>query len=162
MPTVTYERRRPEETTLYQVVSENLATLYCAVDDGAIEMTLPKFVRKELDGYLECGLLSRGFARLRCTATCNETRLVAFSCKGRGFCPSCLGRKMCATAAHLIDDVMPLAVPLRQWVLTMPFAWRKRLAYDGELWSALTRVFTKVVSRFYGKRSGAVVALQRT
>ena len=50
-----------------------------------------------------------------------------------------------------MDDVMPRAAPLRQWVLTMPFAWRKRLAYDGALWSALTRVFTKVVSRFYGK-----------
>jgi len=34
------------------------------VDDGAIEITLPKFVRKELDGYLECGRLSR----LRATA----------------------------------------------------------------------------------------------
>jgi len=50
VPTVTYERRRPEQTTLYQVVRENLATLYSAVDDGAIEITLPKFVRKELDG----------------------------------------------------------------------------------------------------------------
>ena len=53
-------------------------------------------------------------------------------------------------------------MPLRQWVLTMPFAWRKRLAYDGALASALTRVFTMGVSRFYGKHSGAVVALQRT
>ena len=79
MPTVTYERRRPEQTTLYQVVRENLATLYSAVDDGAIEITLPKFVRKELDGYLECGRLCRGFARLRCTGTCNETRLVALA-----------------------------------------------------------------------------------
>lgn len=61
-----------------------------------------------------------------------------------------------------MDDVMPRAVPLRQWVLTMPFSWRKRLAYDGALWSALTRVFTKVVSRFYGKHGGAVIALQRT
>jgi len=132
------------------------------VDVGAIEIVLPKFVRKELDGYLECGLLCRGFARLRCSETCKQTRLVAFSCKGRGFCPSCLGRKMCATAAHLMDDVMPRAVPLRQWVLTTPFAWRKRLAYDGALWSALTRVFTKRVSRLYGKHGGAVIALQRT
>ena len=68
------------------------------MDVGAIGIVLPKFVRKELDGYLECGLLCRGFARLRCSETCKQTRLVAFSCKGRGFCPSCLGRKMCATA----------------------------------------------------------------
>ena len=127
-----------------------------------MDLVLPRFVRKELDEYLECGLLCRGFARLRCSETCKETRLVGFSCKGRGFCPSCLGRKMCATAAQLMDDVMPRAVPLRQWVLTMPFAWRKRLAYDGALCSALTRVFTKVVSRLCGKRSGAVIALQRT
>jgi hypothetical protein len=31
----------------------------------------------------------------------------AFACKGRGFCPSCLGRRMCATAANLIEDVLP-------------------------------------------------------
>ncbi len=81
--------------------------------------------------------------------SCDETRLVAFSCNGRGFCPSCLGRKMSATAAHLIplrglsrivEDVLP-AVDLRQWVLTVPFAWRKRLGYEGRLVSELTRIF---------------------
>ena len=165
---VVYERRRPEETTLYQVVAENLATLYGAVDDGALSIALPKFVKKELEGYLDCGLLCRGVARLRCDG-CEETRLVAFSCKGRGFCPSCLGRKMSATAAHLIEDVLP-PVAVRQWVLTVPFAWRKRLGYDGPLLSALTRLFVKTVLDFYGARgggaargqSGAVVAVQRT
>jgi len=95
---------------------------------------------------------------------------VAFSCKGRGLCPSCLGRKMSATAAHLIEDVLPVGVPLRQWVLTVPFAWRKRLGYDGALLSALTRLFVKAVLDFYGARgggdapgqSGAVAAVQRT
>ncbi|WP_236644179.1 transposase zinc-binding domain-containing protein [Sorangium cellulosum] len=38
---------------------------------------------------------------------CVPLALVAFSCKGRGFCPSCLGRRMCATAAKLIEDVLP-------------------------------------------------------
>ena len=168
-PSVVYERRRPEATTLYQVVADNLATLYGAVDDGALAIALPRFVKKELEGYLECGLLCRGFARLRCDG-CEETRLVAFSCKGRGFCPSCLGRKMAATAAHLMEDVLPVGVPLRQWVLTVPFAWRKRLGYDGPLLSALTRLFVKTVLDFYRERgggdapgqSGAVVAVQRT
>jgi hypothetical protein len=27
----------------------------------------------------------------------------------------------------------PVGAPLRQWVLTVPFAWRKRLGYDGPL-----------------------------
>ena len=52
-PAVTYERRRPETTTLYQVVQENLETLYAAVDDGAVPIALPRFVRKELEGYLD-------------------------------------------------------------------------------------------------------------
>lgn len=76
--TITYERRRPEVTTLYQVVQDNLETLYGAVAEGAVKLALPRFVRKELEGYLDCGLLCRGFARLRCDA-CAETRLVAFA-----------------------------------------------------------------------------------
>jgi Putative transposase/Transposase zinc-binding domain len=167
--TAAYTRRRPEETTLYAVVRDNLATLYGAVEDGALPISLPAFVRKELDGYLECGMLCRGFARLRCDG-CEETRIVAFSCKGRGFCPSCLGRKMAQTAAHLVEDVLP-PVALRQWVLTFPYAWRKRLGYDAALLSALTGIFLKTVLGFYrkksggaqaGGKSGAVVSVQRT
>ncbi len=149
---------------------DNLATLYAAVDEGALSITLPAFVRKELDGYLACGLLCRGFARLKCEA-CRESRLVAFSCKGRGFCPSCLGRRMASTAANLVECVLPPS-PLRQWVLTVPFAWRARLAYDGELLGAVTRVAVSTVLGFYTARmnnegiahgqSGAVVVVQRT
>jgi hypothetical protein len=58
------------------VVQENLDTLYGAVEDGALAIALPKFVKKEIEGYLE--LLCHGFARLKC-ASCDETRLVAFS-----------------------------------------------------------------------------------
>jgi hypothetical protein len=38
--TVAYERRRPETTTLYQVVADNLETLYGAIDDGALPFGL--------------------------------------------------------------------------------------------------------------------------
>ncbi|MBI5543133.1 MAG: transposase zinc-binding domain-containing protein, partial [Deltaproteobacteria bacterium] len=44
---------------------------------------------------------------------CGEQTLVGLSCKRRGFCPSCLGRKMADTAAHLVDRVLPWA-PYRQ------------------------------------------------
>ena len=89
-----YARRRPERTALYEVVRDNLETLYGAIDDGALDVRLGKHARKELEGYLDCGVLGRGFARLRC-GDCKESRVVAFSCKGRGFCPSCTGRRMC-------------------------------------------------------------------
>jgi hypothetical protein len=96
---------------------------------------------------------------------------VAFACKGRGFCPSFLGRKMSATAANLVDYVMP-KVPLRQWVLTVPFAWRSRLGFDGALLGAVVRKFADAVLAFYRRRlleedgikgqSGAVLVVQRT
>ena len=79
-----YRRHRPETTALYEVVRENLETLYGAIDDGAIAVRIPKHARKELEAYLDCGLLCRGFARLKCEG-CGESRLVAFSCKGRGY-----------------------------------------------------------------------------
>jgi len=63
-------------------------------------------------------------------------------------------------------------VALRQWVLTFPFAWRRRLAKDGALLGALTRIFVKSVQAFYTKRAaghgapeaktGAVTVVQRT
>jgi hypothetical protein len=43
---------------------------------------------------------------------------------------------MADTAAHLVDRVLP-AVPMRQWVLFLPFALRYRLAYDAALTSAV-------------------------
>ena len=82
-----YRRHRPESTTLYEVVRDNIETLFGAIEDGGLAVRIPKHARQELVAYLDCGLLCRGFARLKCRG-CRETRLVAFSCKGRGFCPS--------------------------------------------------------------------------
>ena len=36
------------------------------------------------------------------------------------------------TAAHLVDRVIP-AVPVRQWVLSLPYAVRYRVAFDGAI-----------------------------
>jgi hypothetical protein len=77
---IVYARRHPERTSLYEVVRDNLETLYGAIADGALDVRLAKHQRRELEAYLDCGLLCRGFARLRCSA-CKESRLVAFSCK---------------------------------------------------------------------------------
>ena len=44
---------------------------------------------------------------------------LAFSCKGRGVCPSCTTRRMVETAAQLSDHVFP-RLPVRQWVLSVP------------------------------------------
>jgi hypothetical protein len=98
-----------------------------------------RFIEQELRAYLRCGILAHGFLRLRCD-DCGHDRLVAFSCKRRGFCPSCGGRRMADTAAHLVDRVLPEA-PIRQWVLTLPYPLRYRCAYDSRLASEVIRAF---------------------
>jgi hypothetical protein len=60
---------------------------------------------QEFRDFLTCGILAHGFARLRCTE-CALERLVPFSCKGRGVCPSCGGRRMTEGAARLVDGVL--------------------------------------------------------
>lgn len=165
---VGYRRRRPEATVLYQVVARELKTFLSRVElrEGP---GLPGFVRRELGALLECGILAKGFARVRCKS-CGDDLLVAFSCKGRGVCPSCGGRRMADTAAHLVDRVLP-RVPVRQWVLSLPFSLRFLVAFDRELCRRVRTVFMESVlaasrrrARRQGVRdgrSGAVVFVQR-
>ena len=94
-----YARRRPEETILYQLVQENLESFLAQVE-AERGSGLPEFVKDEFDAFLACGILAHGFLRLRCSE-CGHEKLVAFSCKRRGFCPSCGARRMAETAAHL-------------------------------------------------------------
>ena len=55
----------------------------------------------------------------KCEA-CRYEHLVPFSCRKRGFCPSCGVHRMVETAAHLVDPVLP-RIPMRQWVVTFPW-----------------------------------------
>jgi len=117
-----YRRRRPEATTLHRIVREHLET-YLALANCSDPMDplgngVPDHVENEFRSYLRCGILAHGFARARCSS-CGYDFLVAFSCKGRGACPSCNAKRMAETAAHLVDHVIP-HVPVRQWVLSVP------------------------------------------
>jgi hypothetical protein len=113
-----YAHRRPDESVLYGVVQAELEGFLAQAQ--ARERPVPRFVERELRAFLACGILAHGFVRVRCDA-CASERLVAFACKGRGFCPSCGGRRMADTAAHLVDRVLP-QVLVRQWVLSLPFS----------------------------------------
>ena len=78
---------------------------------------------------------------------------------------------MAETAAHLVDHVLP-EVPIRQWVLTLPYPLRYRCAYDAELTSDVLRAFTRSLfselrrraRNTWGERAeqcGAVTFIQR-
>ena len=59
--------------------------------------------------------------------------MVALSCKKRGFCPSCLGRRMADTAVHLAERVLPAvpnpALDLLDGVFT---GWDRLHTFEGE------------------------------
>jgi len=54
---------------------------------------------------------------------------------------------MAEVSAHLVDRVLP-DVPVRQWVLTVPWALRGWLARDRELLSTVLRIFVEEVFRW--------------
>jgi hypothetical protein len=62
---------------------------------------------------------------------------------------------MTERAAHLIDHVLP-RVPVRQWVLSLPFELRYRLAWDHKLCRAVLAVYTRALFGFYRKRARAL------
>jgi len=164
-----YRPRDAEHAVLYRVIDENLDAFLETARRHADAAPLPAFVEQEFREFLTCGVLAHGFARLRCT-DCALERLVPFSCKGRGFCPSCGGRRMTESAARLVDEVLP-RVPVRQWVLSLPYRLRYLLAWDHLLARAVLAVYVRVLlgfqrdrARRYGisdGRSGSVTVIQR-
>jgi len=102
-------------------------------------------VRQAFRKYLECGIFAHGFARARCD-DCGHDYLVAFSCKGRGVCPSCTTRRMVETAAHLVDHVLP-HLPVRQWVLSVPKRLRYFMQRDGSVLNMVLRIFLRVIAQ---------------
>ena len=118
--TAVYVRHRPETTLLYQIVHEYWPEFQAEL--ASQDKYLPAYVTQEFEAYLKCGRLEHGFLRVRCE-TCHDERLVAFSCKRRGFCPSCGARRMADSAALLVDEILPYQ-PMRQWVFSVPFPLR--------------------------------------
>ncbi len=152
-----YERHLPEKTLLHEVVREQLESFLArAREQGA---PVARFVDRELRAYLDCGVLARGFLRVHCDG-CGHDRLVAFSCKGRGFCPSCGGRRMADSAAHLVEHVLP-EVPVRQWVLTLPYPLRYRCAWNARLTSEVLRAFLRALFADQRRRARKLHGVRR-
>jgi len=157
------------EAELHRVILEHLETFLeeaCSVDGG---LGVPEFVERAFRKNIECGCLANGFLRVRCSS-CGFERLLPFSCKVRGLCPSCSGRRMAELSAHLIDSVIPI-VGVRQWVLTFPYPLRYSLAWNHESARAVLAIFNRTLEGFYRDkarqmglsdgRTGSVTVIQR-
>jgi ribosomal protein S27E len=161
-----YERHRPEQTLLYQIIEQHYPDFLSAME--AQGRPLPGYVQNEFDAFLQCGRLEQGFLRLRCE-DCKHEHLIAFSCKRRGFCPRCGARRMVESAALLVDDVFPRE-PIRQWVLSFPFQLRFLFASYPELMGkVLGIVYRTLATHIIHKagftkstaHTGAVTLIQR-
>jgi len=127
-------------------------------------------VTEEFEAFLKCGILAHGFLRIKCS-DCNYEKLVAFSCKKRGFCSSCGGRRMAESAAHLVDEVFP-QVGIRQWVLSFPMPVRFILAKNPKIQAKCLSIVHRAITNFIRQKAkrkgfrsklqpGAVTLIQR-
>jgi ribosomal protein S27E len=145
-----YVRHRPERTLLYQLVEEYYPAFKAHL--AAQGTDLPGYVQQEFEDYLKCGRLEHGFLRVRCD-TCHAEHLVAFSCKKRGFCPSCGARRMAESAALLVDEVFP-EQPVRQWVLSVPYPLRFLFASRPEVMGRVLGIVYRCIATHLIKKAG--------
>lgn len=162
-----YKPRRPEQTVLYQVVEQNFEAFLNSVAQA--DKHVPNYVIEEFKSYLGCGRLEHGFARIKCNE-CDYERLLPFSCKRRGFCPSCCGRRMNEGEIRITEEIFPKQ-NARQWVLSLPIPLRFFCSRNRPLLNEIARVFSTVIERlirrklraagFQKAKSGGILFIQR-
>ena len=138
----TYVPRQTHDCDAAVLVRRHLPGFLARLEDSG-QGPLPEFVKAELEGFAGCGDFEKGFLRTACRQCGDELR-VPFSCKGRGFCPSCMGRRMAEGAALLVDHVLP-KVGYRQWVLSFAGPLAVRLGYDQALLAAVAESLARAV-----------------
>jgi ribosomal protein S27E len=149
-PQPSQERHRPEKTRLYRIIDRYFPEFRAYMAEQG--RSLPYHVQKEFDEYLKCGRLEHGFLRVQCS-TCHHERLVAFSCKRRGFCTSCGARRMAESAALFVDEVLPHE-PIHQWVLSFPFQLRFLFASRPELMGKALGIVHRAIAFDLVKKAG--------
>jgi len=146
----TYARRASERTPLYALVQAHYPDLIArlAVEDRS----LPEYVREEFEAFLRCGVLDHGFLRVVCEQ-CHAERLLAFSCRKRGFCPSCAARRMAESARHLAKKVFGPR-PVRQWVLSFPVSMRFLFSSRPEAIGPVLGIVHRVIAGWLADQAG--------
>ena len=121
-------------------------------------------IKEVVERYLDWGNPRCGFARIRCPS-CGEERLLMFSCRSRGFCPSCHAKRL-EEWGEWMRETLLLNVPHRQVVFTIPRMLRIFFKYNrrvlGDLCQAACEALLKYFQAVFGKelRPGAVASIQ--
>jgi len=130
-----YRPRHPERTILYRVLFHHFERFVAEYErfEKAYGYFRP-IVKDVVEKYFDCGNPRSGFARIRCPR-CRTEHLLTFSCKTRGFCPSCHAKRL-EEWGEWIRETLLLDVPHRQVVFTIPkmlrvfFKFKRRLLGD--------------------------------
>lgn len=144
-----YARRRPELTPCYRILQKHLETFLA--DRQAEGRPLPDYVIEEFEAYLRCGIPAHGFLRLACHG-CGQEKIAVFSCKKRGFCPSCCAKRMAEAADHLVENVLP-HIPYRQFVITFPIPMRYWLHTNRDLFAKVHRIIIREIHRYHKNKA---------
>jgi hypothetical protein len=149
-----YAPRRPQASPLYRLLADHFETL-TRVYEERYEPThgpLRAVVAEVVGRFLDCGLLEHGFARVRCAA-CRAEFLVAFRCKGRGFCPFCQARRLAEWSLWL-DEQLLAPVPHRHVVLTIPKRLRAYFLHDRRRLGLLSHTAHRALAAYVGAALG--------
>lgn len=148
-----YERRRPEDTTLHQLVQEHLETFLAQVklETGA---GLPDFVKEGVQCLSRMRRTSPWFPAPALRRLCAHEKLVAFCCKRRGFCPACGARCMAETVAHLVDYVIPRVKVASVGVIVSDPAALSLFASHPHLLAPVLQIIHRVISTFLIQQAG--------
>ncbi|HCF93553.1 MAG TPA: hypothetical protein DEW46_00675 [Verrucomicrobia bacterium] len=135
-----YRPRRPKSSPLWKCLSGHFNAFLELYEEqyqpryGFLRPIIPEVVNK----FLDCGDLEHGFARVRCD-DCKHEYLLAFSCKGRWFCPCCHQKKVQIFGALLSEAVL-FPVPHRHFTFGMPKMLRPYFRFDRDLLKDLCRI----------------------
>ena len=111
-----YRPRQPQQSAFYQLVERfypEFRRVYAERYQERYGFWRP-IIDTVVEKFLECGDLTHGFARVRCPK-CRHELFVAFSCRGRCFCPSCHEKRALEKAGWVAEHVCA-EVPHRQFV----------------------------------------------
>lgn len=149
-----YRQRHPERTIFYRVFFHYFERFLREYESrfekeyGYLRSVIQEVVEK----YLDCGNPMGGFARIRCP-DCREERLLMFSCKTRGFCPSCHAKRREEWSEWMREELL-LDVPHRQVVFTIPKMLRLFFRFRRSLLSSLCMAAVQALLKYFKAVSG--------
>jgi len=149
MVEVVYNPRKPKTSPLYQSISDHFSEFESVYEERYQNRygVLRDVVRKVVYKYLDCGDLRKGFARIKCK-DCKHEVLLAFSCKGRYFCPSCHQKRVLMFGDRLTEEIL-YPLPHRQYVFTVPKMLRPHFRFDRKLLGKLSQCAYQCLKEFF-------------